>query len=218
VPPGDSYDEWLSERGIERLKNWVAAGGTLIGLGQAVNFLADPEVGLLDIAQETTVGSPEKKKDEDPSGKPKRVPGTEITSPEQFEQATRAAAELPDTAPGAILRARIRTDHWLTAGAPETVNAMITGRAIYTPVKADRGVNAAYFESPEKLLASGYLWNENRRQLAYKPLVVVEPAGAGLVVGFTADPNFRGMLDGMNLLFLNAIFRGPAHTRSAGAE
>ena len=88
MPPGDSYDEWLSERGIERLKNWVAAGGTLIGLGQAVNFLADPEVGLLDIAQETTVGSPEKKKDEDPSGKPKRVPGTEITSPEQFEQAT----------------------------------------------------------------------------------------------------------------------------------
>ena len=95
---------------------------------------------------------------------------------------------------------------------------MITGRAIYTPVKADRGVNAAYFESPDKLLASGYLWSENRRQMAYKPLVVVEPAGSGVVVGFTADPNFRGMLDGMNLLFLNAIFRGPSHTRSARAE
>jgi hypothetical protein len=218
LPPGEGYAEWLSDKGIERLKNWVAAGGTLIGLGQAVGFLADPDVGLLDIAQETSVGPADKKKNEDQPEKPKRVPGTEITSPEQFEQATRAAAELPDTAPGAILRARIRADHWLTAGAPESVNAMITGRSIYTPIKADRGVNAAYFESADKLVASGYLWSENRRQMAYKPLVVVELSGAGVVVGFTADPNFRGMLDGMNLLFLNAIFRGPSHTRTAASE
>ena len=28
-----------------------------------------------------------------------------------------------------------------------------------------------------------------------------------------ADPNFRGMADGLNILFLNAVFRGPAHAR-----
>jgi hypothetical protein len=52
--------------------------------------------------------------------------------------------------------------------------------------------------------------------MAYKPLVVTSTSGRGVVVGFTEDPNFRAMLDGMNVLFLNAVFRGPAHARGAG--
>ena len=48
------------------------------------------------------------------------------------------------------------------------------------------------------------------------PLLMVQPEGRGNVVAFTADPNFRAYLDGLNILFLNAIFRGPAHTRLAG--
>jgi len=30
-----------------------------------------------------------------------------------------------------------------------------------------------------------------------------------------SDPNFRAFIDGMNVLFLNAVFRGPAHARPA---
>jgi hypothetical protein len=62
-------------------------------------------------------------------------------------------------------------------------------------------------------VVSGYLWQENRAQLAYKPLVAVQPVGRGFVIAFTADPNYRAYVDGMNLLFLNAIFRGAAHAR-----
>ena len=65
------------------------------------------------------------------------------------------------------------------------------------------------------LLASGYIWEENRKQLAYKPLMMVATEGRGVVIGFTADPNFRAYVDGMNLLFLNAVFRGAAHVRQA---
>jgi hypothetical protein len=57
------------------------------------------------------------------------------------------------------------------------------------------------------------MWEENRKQLAYKPLVVVAREGRGIVVGFTHDPNYRGYLDGMNLLFLNAVLRGPGVAR-----
>ncbi len=221
LPPGGDYGASLGDSGIERLKNWVNAGGTLIALGEAVDFLTDPQAGLLDIQQETALGSSQEKKDEPKEDQPeerKRAPGTEIASDAQFDQATRATAELPDTAPGAIVRARIRTGHWLTAGAGESVNAMATGRVIYAPIKSDKGVNAVYFEAPDQLLAGGYLWDENRRQMAYKPLVVAQPSGRGTVVAFTADPNFRGMLDGMNLLFLNAVFRGPAHAAAAPTE
>jgi hypothetical protein len=52
--------------------------------------------------------------------------------------------------------------------------------------------------------------------MAFKPLLVSGTSGGGVVVGFTQDPNFRAIGDGLNLLFLNAIFRGPAHARSAG--
>jgi hypothetical protein len=95
----------------------------------------------------------------------------------------------------------------------DTVYAMVEGRAIYTPIKSDKGVNAVYFDAPDKLVASGHMWAENRKQLAFKPLVVSTTSGRGIVVGFTEDPNFRGFNDGMNVLFLNAVFRGPAHAK-----
>jgi hypothetical protein len=57
------------------------------------------------------------------------------------------------------------------------------------------------------------MWEPNRKQMAYKPFVVVQRNGRGNVVGFTEDPNFRGYMDGLNLLFVNAVFRGAAHGR-----
>ncbi len=33
-----------------------------------------------------------------------------------------------------------------------------------------------------------------------------------LVVGFASDPNYRGFMDSVNVLFINAVFRGPAYT------
>jgi hypothetical protein len=60
------------------------------------------------------------------------------------------------------------------------------------------------------------MWEPNRKQLAYKPFVVVQHQGRGNIVAFTADPNFRGYMDGLNMLFLNAVFRGPAHATSGG--
>jgi hypothetical protein len=254
LPEGGNYAGILGETGIQRVKEWVQAGGTIVALGSAVNFLADSRVGLLDISQENALREPEERRpttSEGPTtagrgaaggaaagaaagaapaaaadgagggrggGGGPRVAGTAISTEADFEKATRATTELPDSAPGAIVRARTRPDFWLTNGAAETVNAMVEGRAIYTPIKADKGINAAYFEAADKLLASGYLWSENRKQMGYKPLVVTGTSGRGVVVGFTEDPNFRAMLDGMNVLFLNAVFRGPAHARVTGGE
>ena len=38
-----------------------------------------------------------------------------------------------------------------------------------------------------------------------------QPLGSGHVVAFAEEPNFRAYTDGLNLLFLNAVFFGPAH-------
>ena len=69
------------------------------------------------------------------------------------------------------------------------------------------------FNGPDDLLASGYLWQENRKQLAYKPFLMIQSRGRGHVIGFTQDPTTRAYLDGLNLVLMNAIFPGAAHSQ-----
>lgn len=128
-----------------------------------------------------------------------------------FEKAIQAETELPETLHGAIAKCRVDPEQWVNAGVPASVYTMVSGRAIYTPIRIDKGVNAVTFEGPEQLLASGYMWDAYRKQLAFKPFVITARSGRGVVVAFTANPNYRAALDGLNLLFLNAVFRGPAH-------
>ena len=66
------------------------------------------------------------------------------------------------------------------------------------------------FADADSLLKSGYLWEENRAQLAFKPFVMAEQQGDGLVIGFTQSPTTRGYLNGLNLLLANAVVLGPA--------
>jgi hypothetical protein len=94
------------------------------------------------------------------------------------------------------------------------VNVLLTGSAIFTPIKRDKGANVLRFAAADELIASGHLWEENRRQLAYKPFVVVQRHGRGLVIAFTADPSFRAYIRGLDVLLLNALFRAPAHARA----
>jgi hypothetical protein len=211
---GEGYSQTFGPRGTQRLKDWVAAGGTLVGIGSAVSYLADPKVKLLAVTQEEAPreAKPVKK----PEPEEARTPGKLLATEEDYKKAIQAESELPDRTLGVMARARLDPDHWLTAGLGETVNALVSGRLIFTPIKLDKGVNAALFLGPDRLLASGYLWEENRKQLAYKPLLVVQREGRGLVIGFTADPTFRAYMDGMNMLFINAVLRGPAHARPAG--
>jgi hypothetical protein len=120
---------------------------------------------------------------------------------------------MPDAVAGVLCKAKVDTESWIGAGSQEYVNALVNGRSIYSPLKIDRGINAAVFVGPNELLQSGYMWEENKKQMAYKPLVAVAREGRGWVVAFTQDPNYRAYLDGMNILFLNAVLRGPGMTR-----
>lgn len=207
VLPNGTYPAALRTR----LGDWVSnTGGTLIALDEAVTSLLDPKQGLLSIQQED-LPKPEKEAKKTAEGT--RTPGIFLATEADYDKAIQPETPRPDTVAGVLIKAQTDPDHWLTAGVAATVNAMVTGRAVYTPIRIDQGTNAAVFLGPTDLLASGYLWDENRRLLARKPLAVAQRRGRGWVVGFTADPNFRAYLDGMNLMFLNAVFRGPARVR-----
>lgn len=103
-------------------------------------------------------------------------------------------------------------EHWLTTGVPPTVYAVVAGNRIYQPLKTNSGINAAIYAGPNEVLASGYMIDDYRKQLAFKPFVMTQRSGRGNVIAFTADPNYRAYMDGLNVLFLNAVFRGPANS------
>ena len=206
---GGSYGGALGESGVENLKNWVSDGGVLIAMGNATRFLADPEVDLLAVRRERAVVEVEAGEEEEGA----TVAGTYLTEEEQYRQSTVALEDAPYPVSGVLARADVHPEHWLSAGVAPVLNVLIRGSEIYTPIRIDDGVNVARFQGPDDLLTSGYLWEENRRQLAYKPFVLSQPRGAGQVIAFTQDPTVRAYLDGLNVILMNAIFRGSAHAR-----
>ncbi len=220
----ETYESILGTNGVRRLREWVQDGGTLVALGPgATAFLASPRVTLLAVTQENQAEPETKGRTKSPAASTAsnqatsnsdvsgRVPGKVLTSESDFLTEIRPTAEPPDPLHGVLLRAKVDENSWMSAGLPSEVNVMVTGRSIFSPIKLDHGTNSVYFQSPDRILASGFMWEENRKQLAFKPFVLVSRTGRGNVIAFTADPNFRGYMDGLNLLFLNAIFRGPAH-------
>ncbi|MEO8660302.1 MAG: M14 family metallopeptidase [Bryobacteraceae bacterium] len=222
---GEGYFGVLGPAGTRRLKDWVESGGTLIGLGSgAVQFLADTRSGLLDVKQENAPGSePPKPPPATPAtGAPTpdsgRVAGKILKNQEEYDKAIQPDTDLPSSAHGFIGRAKVDTEHWLGAGAADIVFPMVAGRTIFTPLKADKGVNVAVYSGPDQVAASGYVWDEYRKQIAFKPFVIYQRSGRGNVIAFTSDPNFRAYLDGLNVLFLNSVFRSPAHAGVGGSE
>ena len=222
---------------LDRLKSWVRAGGVIVGIGGAVNFLASPQAGMLALQQESLArdGAPAPGAAPRPaSGPPSAAaaPGAPATAPapsgpapgklfakqEDYEKAIQSDQEMPDAVAGVLVRAKVDPDLWITAGLPETLNVLVNGRSIYSPIKRDRGLNAVIYSAADDLVASGYLWEENRKQLAFKPVVVVQSEGRGSVVGFTTDPNFRAYMDGLNVLFLNSVFRTPVSQGRGGEQ
>jgi len=213
------YASVLGEQGTANLKDWVAKGGVLIGIGTANRYLADPNIDLLSIRRENAVNESDAEEsassgaDGDDEPLEATVEGSYVTDEAQYRNLVAAEKDTPDPVAGVLVNADVDPDHWLGAGVAPTLKVLVRGTDIYTPMRIDKGVNVARFRGADELLASGYLWEENRKQLAYKPFVVVQKNGKGYVIGFTQDPNVRAYLDGLNVIFMNAIFRGAAHAR-----
>jgi hypothetical protein len=211
------YAAVLGDAGADNLRDWVKKGGVLIGLGSANRYLADANIDLLSIRRENAVNENEDENgesgndsDEDTEA---TVEGRILAGVDDYEKAITPESALPDSVAGALIRAEVGADHWLAAGVSSDLNVLTWGRDIYTPIRLDVGVNVARFAAPDELLASGQLWEENRRQLAFKPFAVVQPSGRGFVIAFTQDPTIRAYLDGLNVILANSIFRAAAHAR-----
>lgn len=208
------YSKILGEAGAQKLKSWMQSGGTLVTIGDATRWLTEEKVNLLATSRELRGGKPERKSEKEKEKKEETAaPPSSTGGAYSLQHGIQPEEELPERIPGAIMRIQLEGSHWMTAGYDGFANVLVEGSNIFTPLKLDKGVNLGIYLAEDKVLISGFSWEASRRQIANKAAIMYQPHGSGQVIAFAEDPNYRAFVDGLNLLFLNAVFLGPAHTR-----
>lgn len=210
IPAGDPSAA-LGEGGQGTIREFVRRGGVLVVVGDSIETISSGDNPLLAVKREAALGrEPAAAEEEDAAALAEAL---EITSEAAYREAIKDQQALPDTLPGALLNVEADRDHFLSAGYDDGAVVLATGTQIFTPLDRADGTNVLRFAAREGLIASGYVWDENRRQLAYKPYLMAQRQGRGLVVGFAHDPSTRAYLDGLDLLIANAVLVAPSRSR-----
>jgi len=120
---------------------------------------------------------------------------------------------------GAAGQSEGRREHWITEGVPETSTRWSAAAPIYQPIKADKRRQRRRSSPGPTKSRQGYMWDEYRKQLAFKRSSSSNAATGQRHCLYRRTPTIR-LYGRLNLLFLNRVFRGPAHTGggAAGAE
>ncbi|MEL7199596.1 MAG: M14 family metallopeptidase [Pseudomonadota bacterium] len=209
VVPDGNPSGTLGSQGRSKIADFVQRGGVLVTLGNSLRTFAG-EDGLLSVTREAALG---RAPSEGESGAGGLSEATEFTSEEEYRAAIQDQTALPDTLPGALLNTVADPDHYLSAGYDDGAIVNATGSQIYTPLDRSKGINVMRYADSGSLIASGYVWAENQRQMAFKPYMLAQRSGGGLTIAFTQDPTTRGYLDGLDLLLANAVLVAPSRER-----
>lgn len=204
------YSGFLGDRGVQRIKDWVAAGGTLIAIGSSSEWLTGEKVGLLagKLEKKQAAAREEDKEKPTSAGEEAETAGPAVEDP--YQQLIQPDEESPDYVPGAMVRVRVTGHHWLGFGYSGDTFVLVNSNRVFSPLKRDRGTNVAVYFPEDQLQVSGFAWDGSMAQLANKAFLMHQSHGRGNVVAFAEDPNFRAYMHGLDLLFLNAVFFGPA--------
>jgi len=208
LPEGSPADA-IGDSGLDTIREFVSKGGVVIAIGGSLDMLASGDEPLLSVRREAALGR--EPNQSEPEGS--LTEALEISGEEEYRTVIRDEQALPYTLPGALVNTVADRDHFLSAGYDRGAVVLATGSRIYSPLDRANGVNVLRFADAENLVASGYVWDENRRQLAFKPYLMAQRSGKGLVIGFVYDPSMRGYLDGLDLLLANAVLVAPARIR-----
>ncbi len=205
VLPSGNYADQIGSAVLGRLKDWIRLGGTLVTLAEATRWAATSAAGLLDTNALLKDGKP----DIPPSGSNNAATGASATA--DLDKAIQPDRERPDAQPGALLRATVDTDHWLSAGQDAETQVVIEGARVFAPLKLNSGRNVVYYAAKEHLVASGLIWPEGQDLLVRKAYLMHQPIGQGHVIAFAEDANYRAYTEATMLLFMNAVLLGPAY-------
>lgn len=186
ILPDGSYSA-LSSRTVGDLKNWVRSGGTLIVSQRAARWAVSKDLASANFFEAKA----------DNASEPKRLPYGDADSIERLKRIS-----------GAILSAHVDSTHPLGYGFhDESITLFRSGTLFMEPSANPYYTPVLYRKAP---LFSGYVSDKNVEALAESAAAIADPQGAGAVILFADNLNFRGYWLGSSRLFLNAVFFGKA--------
>jgi len=212
VLPSGNYGGQINDAVLNRIKDWLRSGGTLVTLAEASRWATGSSVGLLDTTGLLKDGRPDVPP---PSGSTGSTGSTSSNNSKpvefDYDKAIQPERERPASQPGAILRVTLDTNHWLTAGNDGETQVMIEGNRVFAPLKLNSGRNVGVYEKKDKLIASGLIWPDAQDILVQKAFLMHQPFGQGHVIAFAEEPNYRAFTESTMLLFMNAVMLGPGY-------
>ncbi|KAB1154583.1 zinc carboxypeptidase [Tenacibaculum aiptasiae] len=178
IPNSYSIDKNLEGK----LRDWVRKGGVLIGYRNAVNWMSNK--GFISLQ----------------FNKPKMDTVKNVS----FEN--RSLQSGAQVIGGAIFEASIDRSHPISFGYKNNKIALFRNtRQFIQPDKKSYNNPIQYTNAP---LLSGYISKENLKELKNTVPFKSQRLGAGKIIVFTDNTNFRGFWFGTNKLLMNAIFFG----------
>ncbi|MEM9000494.1 MAG: M14 family zinc carboxypeptidase [Bacteroidota bacterium] len=176
----------FTKKQLEKIKNWVDSGNTLITIGTASKWAIDKKLvteKLTDTKKDTITVTERK---------------PYVDAPENLGK---------ENVGGAIFKVDLDVTHPLAFGYRDTSIPVYKNNTIWLkPSKNPYATIAKYAKNPH---IDGFITKKNLEDnLKPSASLLVSKLGNGKVILFADNPNFRGSWYGTNRLFLNALFFG----------
>lgn len=181
----------IGERELQQIKEWVRAGGTVVGVAGGARSIAG-EVAGIKVRERMRA---------DAADKAHALRGREERELERWERQV----------PGTIFKLKLDPAHPLAFGAAidgekDGLFSLHTGGGIFEP--EDGVETVAYF--PAKLAkTSGVIHEDNLTYLAQGAAIAFKRVGRGRAILFADDPVLRHFWYSGYLPYLNALLLGP---------
>ncbi len=176
----------FNEKQLEKVKNWVAQGNTLITIGRATKWAIDKKLVKGKLIKE----------EKDSTAAVERKPY--VDARENLGK---------ENVGGAIFKVDLDITHPLAFGYRDTQIPVYKNNTIWLkPSENAYATVASYTNDPH---IDGFITQKNLEEfLKPSAALVVSKVGSGRAILFANNPNFRGSWYGTNRLFLNALFLG----------
>ena len=185
-----SHGQLFDGPGLERLRDWVRGGGTLIAVRTAAAWAAAND--FTPNIDAPGAGDGEEAADD---AEPQRLPWADADDREGAQAIG-----------GSIWEADLDLTHPLAFGYHRATLAVWRDHDMFfQPSRNPYSTVARLTDDPH---LSGYVSDDNEALLRGSPSVLADRLGQGTVVLLIDNPNFRGFWRGTTRLFLNAVFFG----------
>lgn len=186
IIPSGYYGSYLNEKAIEKIADWVDAGGKLILMQGAISTFADKNGFTI-----KHMNDEEKKKWEEKDKDPLKVYGDSERK------------SLSDMIIGAVYKLNMDQTHPLAYGYDNSYMTLKTTATRYAFL--ENGWNIGYIKGAAKPV-SGFAGHKANSKQENSLVFGVQDKGRGTVVYMVDDPLFRAFWHNGRLLFSNAVF------------